>query len=166
LRGKAYFIGGAQWDFATAERIRAFKDVVAEECGEAADDFILAQSYDPDASASDVRALCDRIGGLPTGLFINSTFVLEGVLKYFSTLPAEAFNNIVVGCYDYDPFASFMHFPVIMMRQNVDKLVEEAFRIIEGEVDGAPCLQIEPELIRPRTLSTSPSETFHHNMTS
>ena len=24
LRGKAYFIGGAQWDFATAERIRAF----------------------------------------------------------------------------------------------------------------------------------------------
>ena len=73
LRGKAYFIGGAQWDFATAERIRAFKDVVAEERGEAADDLIFAQSYDPDASATDVRDLCDRIGGLPTGLFINST---------------------------------------------------------------------------------------------
>ena len=37
LRGKAYFIGGAQWDFATAERIRAFKDVIREERGETAD---------------------------------------------------------------------------------------------------------------------------------
>jgi LacI family fructose operon transcriptional repressor len=162
LRGKPYFIGGVRSDFATAERIRAFRDVIADEHGETADDLIFAQSYDPDASAADIRDLCRRIGGVPTGLFINSTFVLEGVLKYFSTLPAEAFNNIVVGCYDYEPFASFMHFPVIMVRQNVDQLIAEAFRIIESDVAGAPCLQIEPELIRPRTLSASPNETFHH----
>ncbi|MCB1501146.1 MAG: LacI family DNA-binding transcriptional regulator [Bauldia sp.] len=160
LRAKAYFIGGAQWDFATAERIRAFKDVIAEERGENADDLIRARSYNPDASATDVRELCEQVGGLPTGLFINSAFAFEGVLKYFSTLPPEAFNNIVVGCYDYDPFASFMHFPVIMVRQNVDRLIAEAFRIIESDVHGAPCLQIEPELIRPRTLSDSPGETF------
>ena len=87
----------------------------------------------------------------------------EGVLKYFSTLPIEAFNNIVVGCYDYDPFASFMHFPVIMMRQNVDRLIAEAFRIIESDdVDPATVLQIEPELIAPRSLSTSPMETLPH----
>ena len=84
------------------------------------------------------------------------------MLKYFSTLPADAFNDIVVGCYDYDPFASFMHFPVIMVRQNVDLLIAEAFRIIDGDVTGAPCLQIEPQLIRPRTLSDSPGETFHY----
>lgn len=162
LRGKAYFIGGAQWDFATAERIRAFRDVVAEERGEPADNLIFAQSYDPDVSAADLRDLCERIGGLPSGLFINSAFVFEGVLKYFATLPQEAFNGIVIGCYDYDPLASFLHFPVIMVRQNVDQLIAEAFRIIESEVSGAPCLQIEPELIRPRTFSTSPNETFHH----
>ena len=162
LRGKAYFIGGAQWDFATAERIRGFRDVVTEHFGEVADDQIFARSYDPDASAADTRELCARIGGLPTGLFINSTFAFEGVLKYFSTLPADAFGNIVVGCYDYDPFASFMHFPVIMVRQNVDRLMAEAFRIIESDVTGAPLLQIEPELIRPRTLSTSPMETLPH----
>lgn len=162
LRGKAYFIGGWRGDFATAERIRAFKDVVREELGEPADDLVFARSYDPDESAIDARQLCERIGGLPTGLFINSTFAFEGVLKYFATLPAEAFNNIIVGCYDYDPFASFMHFPVIMVRQNVDQLIAEAFRIIEGEVNGAPCLQVEPQLIRPRTLSTSPNETFAH----
>ncbi len=96
---------------------------------------IFAQSYDPDVSAADLRDLCERIGGLPTGLFINSAFVLEGVLKYFATLPPEAFNNIVVGCYDYDPFASFIHFPVIMVRQNVDQLIAEAFRIIEERRD-------------------------------
>ena len=162
-RGKAYFIGGAP-DFATAERIRAFRDVVAGERGEAADALIIAQDYDPDAAAADLRALCERIGGLPAGLFINSAFVFEGVLKYFATLPPEAFNGIVIGCYDYDPLASFLHFPVIMVRQNVDQLIAEAFRIIESDVAGAPCLQIEPELIRPRTLSTSPYETFHHRV--
>ena len=162
LRGKIYFIGGAQWDFATAERIRAFRDVIREEQGEAADDLVFAQSYDPDVSAADLRNLCQRIGGLPAGLFINSAFVFEGVLKYFSTLPPEAFNSIVIGCYDYDPLASFLHFPVIMVRQNVDQLIAEAFRIIESDPGGAPCLQIEPDLIRPRTFSTSPNETFHH----
>ena len=156
LRGKVYFIGGAQWDFATAERIRAFRDVVAEERGETADGLIFAQSYDPDVSAADLRDLCERIGGLPAGLFINSAFVFEGVLKYFATLPPEAFNNIVIGCYDYDPLASFLHFPVIMVRQSVDQLIAEAFRLIESDVTGAPCLQIEPELIRPRTFSIEP----------
>jgi len=161
LRGRPYFIGGEVWDFATAERIRAFKEVIAETYGEPADPLIIAHKYDSDATAADIRDLCQRIGGLPTGLFINSAFALEGALKYFSTMPADAFNNIVVGCYDYDPFASFMHFPVIMVRQNVDLLIAEAFRIIDGDVTGAPCLQIEPELIRPRTLSDSPGETFH-----
>jgi len=163
-RNQVYFIGGAQWDFATTERIRAFKDVIAEHGGVRADDLIFAQNYDPDASEADIRALCKRIGGLPSGLFINSTFVFEGVLKYFATLPSEAFKDIVVGCYDYDPFASFMHFPVIMVRQNVDQLIAEAFRVIESDVRGAPCLQIAPELIRPRTLSTSPNETFPHRV--
>ena len=95
-------------------------------------------------------------------MFINSAFVFEGVLKYFATLPPEAFNSIVIGCYDYDPLASFLHFPVIMVRQSVDQLIAEAFRIIESDAGGAPCLQIEPELIRPRTFSVSPNETFHH----
>jgi len=160
-RDKLYFLGGEVWDFATAERIRAFKEVIAEEYGEPADPLIIAHKYDSDTSAADLRALCGRIGGLPTGLFVNSAFALEGVLKYFSTLPAEACSDIVVGCYDYDPFASFMHFPVIMVRQNVDLLIAEAFRIIDGDVTGAPCLQIDPELTRPRTLSDSPAETFH-----
>lgn len=164
LRGKVYFIGGAQWDFATAERIRAFRDVVAEERGETADGLVFAQSYDPDVSAGDLRDLCERIGGLPAGLFINSAFVFEGVLKYFATLPPDAFNNIVIGCYDYDPLASFLHFPVIMVRQNVDQLIAEAFRLIDSDVSGAHCLQIEPELIRPRTFSASPNETFHHKV--
>ena len=159
-RNRIYFIGGAQWDFATAERIRAFRDVV----GSGADDLIIARNYDPDSSGADLRALCERIGGLPSGLFINSTFVFEGVLKYFATLPPEAFNETVVGCYDYDPFASFMHFPVIMVRQNVDQLISEAFRILETGATGAPCLLVEPELIRPRTLSTSPNETFPHTI--
>jgi len=163
-RDTCYFIGGVQGDFATAERIRAFRDVVREERGASADGLIFAQSYDPDVSAGDLRALCERIGGLPAGLFINSAFVFEGVLRFFATLPPEAFNTIVIGCYDYDPLASFLHFPVIMVRQSVDQLIAEAFRLIESDVIGAPCLQIEPELIRPRSFSTSPNETFHHKV--
>ncbi|MDP1732296.1 MAG: LacI family DNA-binding transcriptional regulator [Devosia sp.] len=160
LRDKVYFIGGASWDHATSERIRAFKDVIIEQFGEISDEQIYANSYDPDASTVDARKLCERIGGLPAGLFVNSTFAFEGVLKYFSTQPAETFNEMIVGCYDYDPFASFMHFPVILMRQNVEELIAQAFRLLDEDITDPRVIKIEPELVYPRSVVSSPLETL------
>ena len=158
--GKVYFIGGASWDYATSERIAGFKDVMIEHFGAVSEDQIFANSYEPEASTLDARKLCEGIGGLPAGLFVNSTFAFEGVLKYFATYPTEAFSEMAVGCYDYDPFASFMHFPVIMVRQNVEELVGQAFRILDEGITGAPLIKVEPQIVKPRVIYSSPLETL------
>jgi len=150
--GKVYFIGGSKSDYATAQRIKAFKDVMTEECGEVSDSQIFANSYDPNASTKDAETIFKINDGLPSGLFVNSTFAFEGILRYFSTLPIESFSNITVGCYDYDPFASFMHFPVIMVRQNVNEMMGEAFRVMENGLEKIEIIKIKPALVQPRTM--------------
>jgi LacI family transcriptional regulator, fructose operon transcriptional repressor len=160
LGEQIYFIGGAYWDNATAERIRGFKDVIAEQHGEVSNAQIFSNSYEPDASTIDVREICERIGGIPTGIFVNSTFAFEGVLKYFSTQPVESFVDTIVGCYDYDPFATFMHFPVVMIRQNVEELIAQGFRILDEHITDPRVIKIEPELIHPRSIYLSPHETL------
>lgn len=150
--GKIYFIGGSKSDYATAQRIRAFKDVMLAECGEVSDSQIFSNSYDPNASTKDAETIFQINGGLPSGLFVNSTFAFEGILRYFSSLPIESFENITVGCYDYDPFASFMHFPVIMVRQNVNEMMAEAFLAMESDLEKNEIIKIKPALVQPRTM--------------
>lgn len=150
--GKIYFIGGSKSDYATGQRIQAFKDVMTQELGGVANDQIFANSYDPNASTVDAETMLRQNGGLPYGLFVNSTFAFEGILRYFSQLPLGAFSDINVGCYDYDPFASFMHFPVIMVRQNVQKMMAEAFALIEAKASTPDIIKIKPSLILPRTM--------------
>jgi LacI family transcriptional regulator, fructose operon transcriptional repressor len=82
------------------------------------------------------------------------------VLKYFSTLPIESFRDTIVGCYDYDPFATFMHFPVIMIRQNVEELIAQGFRILDEHITDPRVIMIEPELVHPRSIYSSPHETL------
>ena len=150
--GKVYFIGGSKTDYATGQRISAFKDIMESEVGGISDDQIFANSYDPNASTRDAETMIRQNGGLPCGLFVNSTFAFEGILRYFSRLPREQFSDITVGCYDYDPFASFMHFPVIMVRQNVKMMMAEAFRIMENSTDSIEISVVEPSLVQPRTM--------------
>jgi len=156
LRNQAYFIGGVEEDYATSRRIEAFKNLLMQQGSVVDDNQIIACGYSPDRARQEIRALCERIGGLPAGLFVNSLTVFEGVLGYFLELPKEAFEEIVIGCYDYDPFASFLHFPVYMIRQNADRLIARGFEFIEQEITGAQLIEIEPELVPPRTIYKGP----------
>ncbi|MGL4309396.1 MAG: hypothetical protein ACRCSU_02830, partial [Paracoccaceae bacterium] len=76
------------------------------------------------------------------------------------TLPPAAFEGTVLGCYDYDPFAAFLQFPLHMVRQNSAELIARAFELIENEVRDATLIEIEPELIAPRTIYSSPFSAF------
>ncbi len=78
-----------------------------------------------------MRRLHARIGGLPRVLFVNSTIALEGVVRFLGTLPAAELATCSFGCYDWDPFAATLRFPLLMVRQDVDGLLREAFRIID-----------------------------------
>jgi LacI family fructose operon transcriptional repressor len=64
--------------------------------------------------------------------------------------------NIVVGCFDYDPFASFLPFPVYMIKPDISKMLEVGFELLDSS-PGEPCVTIiEPQLIPPRTALTGP----------
>lgn len=43
----------------------------------------------------------------------------------------EAFGDIVVGCFDYDPFASFLPFPVYMIKPDIAQMLEKGFELLE-----------------------------------
>lgn len=155
-RAKPYFIGGLTSDYASARRIEGFRDTVLELRGSLDEDQIITCGYAPGRAAREIAVLCDRLGGLPAGLFVNSIRAFEGVVSHFVHLPPEAFAQSVIGCYDYDPFAAFLQFPVHMVRQNSNKLISTAFDLIDSGTTDPVLVQIEPELIPPRTIYNGP----------
>lgn len=155
-RDRIYFIGGVATDYATSRRIEGFRDVLAEAGLPVADDQILTCGYPPRRAMQEIAALCDRLGGLPAGLFVNSLTSFEGVLGHFVGLPPGSFDGSVIGCYDYDPFAAYLQFPVHMVRQDSHRLIEEAYRLIDDPQPGLAVKEVEPALIAPRTIYAGP----------
>lgn len=155
-RSQAYFLGGSSNDNASARRIKGFRDAMARRHLAVAPDQVIACGYAPSRARDAVAALCDRLGGLPTTLFINSVTVFEGAMTHFATLTPTAFADTVIGCYDYDPIASFLPFPVHMIRQNAEALVARAFALIDEGASEPLLIEIVPDLVPPRTIHTKP----------
>ena len=148
LRNKAYFVGGLATDYATQRRIEGFADVIRTHFGQFDSAQVDACGYEGDLAEEAVRRLYDRIGGLPRALFINSTIALEGVVRFLKTLPSDELRACTFGCYDWDPFASVLSFPLLMVRQNVEGLLGEAFRIIDSRSFAQKrVIEIKPELL-------------------
>jgi LacI family fructose operon transcriptional repressor len=147
-RNKPYFVGGVATDYATRRRIEGFSDVVAARFGALDPGQVDACGYEADLAEAAVRKLYQRLGGLPRALFVNSTIALEGVVRLLKTLPPAELQRCAFGCYDWDPFASILTFPLLMVRQNVDGLLDEAFRIIDsGTFMQRKVIEIKPELV-------------------
>lgn len=151
-RGKIYFLGGVANNYASGLRLAAFREVVTAAFGTVSPSQILACGYAPANAAREVEKLMARIGGLPAGLFVNSISAFEGVLSHFAHLPAEAFAETAIGCYDYDPFGAFLQFPVHMVSQNTAELVRRAFALLDDGAEGPVLEKVTPELVRPRTM--------------
>ena len=148
LRNKAYFVGGLPSDYATQRRAEGFADAIRTRFGELDPMQIDACGYDGDLAEAAVVRLYNRLGGLPRALLINSTIALEGVVRFLKTLPADELRACTFGCYDWDPFASMLSFPLLMVRQNVEGLLTEAFRIIDdGSFAQKRMIEIKPELM-------------------
>ncbi len=68
----------------------------------------------------------------------------------------QTFADIVVGCFDYDPFGSFLPFPVYMIRPDITKMLEQGFDLLDEEDASPRLIVIKPELIPPRTALKGP----------
>jgi len=148
LRNKAYFVGGIASDYATRRRMEGFADVVTARFGHVERNQIDACGYEGELAETALRSLYRRIDGLPRALFINSTIALEGVVRFLKTRHADELARCAFGCYDWDPLASVLSFPLLMVRQNVEGLLGEAFRIIDSKsFREKRLIEIRPELL-------------------
>ena len=147
-RNKAYFVGGIARDYATRRRMEGFADVVTARFGHVDAGQIDACGYEAELAEASVRSLHRRLSGLPRALFVNSTIALEGVVRFLKTLPPGELAGCAFGCYDWDPFASVLSFPLPMVRQNIEGLLREAFRIIDSKsFRDKRVIEIKPELL-------------------
>jgi len=147
-RNRPYFVGGLASDYATSRRIEGFSNAVRSKHGKVDADQVDACGYEPDLAEAHVAALHRRLNGLPRALFVNSTIALEGVVRFLKCLPPAELEQCTFGCYDWDPFASMLSFPLRMVRQNVDGLLERAFQVLDaGDDDRPELIEIRPILV-------------------
>jgi LacI family transcriptional regulator, fructose operon transcriptional repressor len=150
-RDRVYFVGGIASDHATSRRIDGFTAAIRASFGTLKREQINACGYEPERAEAAVAALHAHLGGLPRGLFVNSTIALEGVVRFLKTLPHAELEGCAIGSYDWDPFCSFLSFPLLMVRQNIDGLMGEAFNILDsGEFPKGKVVEILPELVLSR----------------
>lgn len=155
-RDRVFFLGGDAADYASARRIAAFRDVLTEAGQPPLPEQVIACGYAPRSATREIAALCDRLGGLPAGVFVNSLTAFEGVVGHLASLPLDHLRSTVIGCYDYDPFAAYLQFPVHMVRQDAHGLIREAYRMIDENPQDPVMTMVEPEQIAPRTFYNSP----------
>jgi len=125
-RGPLRFVGGRPTDHNTATRLEGFLAAHQELGISVPDSHILTVGYSAEKAA---KALEGFVPEAPTGLFVNSTISLEGVVSWYGQLPSGA-EQVLYGCFDWDPFGCFLPGNVGMVEQDVRGMIDEAFGLI------------------------------------
>jgi LacI family fructose operon transcriptional repressor len=140
-----YFLGGEARLPASSERIRGFRHEARASGALFDESQIAACGYDSARAEAELRRLCDRLGRLPAGLFVNSIDCFEGVVRFLGGLSEADIAACDFGCFDYDPFGLLLRFPLRMVRQRADLIVAEAFRQLDAGHGGPELVQIAPD---------------------
>lgn len=140
-----YFLGGVADQFATGSRIEGFCEAMRDRGFIWREDQIIPSSYDPALTRNALIDLHRTLGGLPAGLLVNSITCFEGVLEFLGDLPEEQINSCAFGCYDYDPIAALLRFPLHMVRQRHGALINAAYDAIEA-ADPSDFTVVQPDL--------------------
>ncbi len=150
------FLGGVRKEYATEQRLAGFREALAPHTP-VADEHIVCCGYDPEAARLAMAALYQRLGGLPRALLFSSGITLQGAIRFLRALPDAELAQCSFGSYDWDPYAECLRFPVHMVRQNVEGLMAEAFRAIDGEgLRAGQVVQVRPQLVEWGILSPPP----------
>ncbi|RNF33810.1 LacI family DNA-binding transcriptional regulator [Paracoccus methylarcula] len=145
-----WFIGGRSKDHNTAERLRGFRAAHRQIGLSVLPDQIIMPGYSPHKAiaAMATKTLADR-----SGLFVNSTITLEGVIHWLNE-QRHGSGDIRLGCFDWDPFAALLPQNVGMTEQNVPAMLETTFELVETPPTGnvrieIPCIlrEISPAAI-------------------
>ncbi|MBC2886351.1 substrate-binding domain-containing protein [Ochrobactrum sp. CM-21-5] len=160
LQAEDLCLFGGRNDESSRERIRAFHHVKQTELGSDPEGCVFRTGYSPLNTKRALNEYRERHGLLPRGLFVNSSINLEGLLRYMAEHADESLKDLVVGCYDYDPFASFLPFPVISILQDVEAMIAKAFELMERRVTEPELHLVMPKLIAPRSAIPGPLDAL------
>lgn len=127
-----FFFGGVADDDATRNRVLGFNEALAVQGVVPGPHMIDCCGYQPRNAAQSLARRYAQLGRLPLGLFVNGVTALEGALRFTSKLSANELQSIVVGTFDWDPFAAHLPFDVTMVRQNVEVMIAEGFALIDS----------------------------------
>lgn len=124
-------LGGLANEYATEMRIAGFRDAFKARGIAPAKDAVECCGYNAAAVNRALTIRSEKQGRLPFGLLMNSITALEGLVQFMANGPHDAWKAAIVGCFDWDPFAACLPFDVTMLRQDVQKIILEAFALVE-----------------------------------
>jgi len=138
------FVGGRGTDHNTSERVRGFRTAHAE-AGVAVDEtLVLTCGYAPEKAESAMKSLAARVETFPRGMFVNSTISLEGVMRWIRRSGHYTDRVPLLGCFDWDPFVAMLGDHIEMIRQDVPRMLDAVFEIIESGATDPKVIQIPP----------------------
>jgi DNA-binding LacI/PurR family transcriptional regulator len=141
IESPLWFIGGRSRDHNTAQRLKGFLQAHREKSLEVPEDRVIIPGYSP---AKIIAALDESSLRSPSGLFVNSTIALEGVVRWLSG--NGLLGNMRFGCFDWDPFAALLASNVGMAAQDVGGMLERVFILIEEYDFSARSLKVPCKL--------------------
>ncbi len=146
LEGPLLFVGGRRSDHNTAERIRGFLTAHQEAGISVPKDNILTCGYAAEKAVAALTAFSMQTGSVPRALFVNSTITLEGVVRWLKDTDHLAGYPARLGCFDWDPFAALLYENIEMVRQDVPRMLDNVFKVIENRNHPSDLTMVPPIL--------------------
>lgn len=143
-QGGMVFIGGREGEHNSQERLRGFLDAHAERGIEVPETDILTCGYAPDDAELATDDYLASASTTPTGMFINSTTTLEGVIRCLNKADGELLRSIQIGCFDWDPFAATLGTNIQMVRQDVTQMMDVLFNMLDDPPDSPIQVKVRP----------------------
>ncbi|MGO3003582.1 MAG: substrate-binding domain-containing protein [Halomonas sp.] len=141
------FIGGRSEDHNTRERIAGFSQARAERGLSTSEADILPCDYAADKAQVALEAYMRPRSTLPSAMFVNSTISLEGVVRWLQR-GGYQLDDMIVGCFDWDPLAAAFHPHLIMARQSVGEMIDRVFEVIDTpSPDARLLIEVQPDII-------------------
>lgn len=141
------FIGGRGEDHNTRERIAGFTQARAERGLATSEADIIPCDYAAGKAQVALEAYMRHRARLPSAMFVNSTISLEGVVRWLQ-LGGYQLDDMVVGCFDWDPLAAAFHPNLMMARQSVEVMIKRVFEVIDTPAPKASLLiEVAPEIV-------------------
>lgn len=151
-----FFLGGIAGEYATDNRVAGFFTALRQEGVTPSEHMLACCGYRPSHAREALERYLDRNRRLPSGLFVNSITAFEGVAQFSGG--GAHLRDCVVGCFDWDPFASQLPFTVVMMRQDVETMMEAAFAALDPVRQAAHDIVMVPLVVEANS-ARSPAES-------